>query len=378
MGCAPQSMPSDFAAVGLLPDAPQAAYSDHDRRYPGNRPANTREAPLPVTSSRRYPARPPGSRERRRKRRSRQWWLGRWFGGLLAAFTIIGGVAAVPQASDFVDSALSAVGSLISGPLASGPTCRQTIRTGRVVGFNRYANSVLGEHPAALYEFDDAPGSRSFVDASGNRNTATSDGSDRIVPQGPPGSPPRALEIGDDGAVTPALCATSGDHPRTFEVWFKTTRSGDQCLASSGVAQHARAFSLCLTDGKQGGAPPPRSPGVYLQTVDADVYIPNPQLADDQWHYLAVALSRSTVLVDVDGRTPPGFIWNGASYSVIARQPFLLPSTPDTATTGTGIGTAGWGSIFKGWIADAALYPAALPLRQLVQHFVAGMGAHAE
>jgi hypothetical protein len=236
-----------------------------------------------------------------------------------------------------------------------------------------YATTVLGDHPAAFYQFADGEGSASFADSSGNGNTATSNGSDRIVAPGPFGESTRALSIGTDGAQAPPLGPMQGDNSRTVELWFKTTDTEDECLLSAGFSSHAQSFSLCLTDGKQYGAPPPNTPGVYLQIWDADIYVPNLALTDGNWHYLAVTLAGSAVNIDVDGSAPSdGFLWNGSAYSAFTAQPFTLPTQPNTASTPVGIGSKGWAGGFVGEIADVAVYPAALTQEQITAHYSAG------
>jgi hypothetical protein len=237
-----------------------------------------------------------------------------------------------------------------------------------------YAAAVTADHPTAFYRFGDATGATSFADSSGNGYTANSNGSDRLVRPGPFGEASQALAIGTDGAHTPPLTPLEADNSRTVELWFKTTQTNDQCLFTAGSAAPGQSFSLCLTDGKQYAAPAPNTPGIYLQTWNADIYLPElPSLTDGNWHYLAVTLSGSAVTVYVDGTTPGGFIWNGSTYSSFATQPFTLPLQPHTAATPAGIGSAGWSKTFEGEIGEVAIYPTALTETQLMEHFSAGL-----
>jgi hypothetical protein len=238
-----------------------------------------------------------------------------------------------------------------------------------------YANSVLSNQPSAYYRFLEPVGSSSFADSSGHGNTATApEGAVQIDPFGPVGSGSQAVAVSGGGYVqAPALAAMQGDNSRTVELWLKTSASTDQCMLSSGKAGHAASFSLCLTDGTQYGAPPPGTAGIYLQTYDADVYIPGLQLMDGAWHYVAVALSGSTVSIVVDGQTPTGFIWNGHAYSGLVSQPFVLPSTPNTAASAIGIGETGWATTFAGSIGEVAIYPSALSPSQISADYTAGI-----
>ena len=237
-----------------------------------------------------------------------------------------------------------------------------------------YAKTVIAGHPTAFYRFSDATGSTSFADSSGNGYTASSNGSDQLVRPGPFGEASQALAIGTDGAHTPTLQPLEADNSRTVELWFKTTQTHDQCLFTVGSAAPGKSFSLCLTDGKQYAAPAPNTPGVYLQTWNADLYLPElPSMTDGKWHYIAVTLSGSSVTLYVDGIAPGGFIWNGSAYSSFATQPFTLPLQPDTAATPAGIGSAGWAKTFEGEISEVAIYPTALTEAQLTEHLTAGL-----
>jgi hypothetical protein len=248
-----------------------------------------------------------------------------------------------------------------------------------------YASAVLADHPTAYYQFNDPTGSHVFADSSGNKNPAVSEGPVQLVTPGPLGPQTQALLVGngDEGAYALGLRPLEGDNERTLELWFKTTQTADQCVLSAGEQSHTHAFSLCLTNGQQGGAPPPNTPGVYLQTFDADIYIPNLTLTDNQWHYIAVTLSGSTVTIDVDGQTPSGFVWNGSSYSPLATQPFTLPFQPNTTNQrvpgaiaiGSGNGIPGWAAEFSGEIGEVAIYPTALTSAQLAAHYEAATGS---
>ena len=246
-----------------------------------------------------------------------------------------------------------------------------------------YAAAVLADHPTAYYQFNDPSGSFSFADSSGNGNTAGSEGPTDLVTPGPLGPQTQALLIGNGyvGARALGLAPLEGDNERTLELWFKTTQTGDQCVLSAGEQSHTQAFSLCLTNGQQDDAPSPNTPGVYLQTYDADIYIPNLTLTDNQWHYIAATLSGSTITIDVDGQTPSGFVWNGSSYSFLATQPFTLPFQPDTTNPrvpgAIAIGSysiPGWAAEFTGEIGEVAIYPTALTAAELGAHYAAATG----
>ncbi len=246
---------------------------------------------------------------------------------------------------------------------------------GAVADEASYASTVISNQPSAYYRFLEAVGASSFADSSGHGNTATApEGAVQIDPFGPVGGGSQGVALaGGSYIAAPALAAMQGDNSRTVEFWLKTSVTTDQCMLSSGKASAAESFSVCLTDGKQYGAPPPGTPGIYLQTYGADVYIPGLQLTDGAWHYLAVTLSGSDVSIVVDGQTPSGFVWNGHTYSGSVSQPFVLPSTPNTAASTIGIGNTGWAPTFDGSIGEVAIYPSALSPSQLSADYTAGI-----
>jgi large repetitive protein len=176
--------------------------------------------------------------------------------------------------------------------------------------------------------------------------------------------------------TTTSLSPLVGDASRTVEAWFRTTATG--CIFNAGLGSHSQAFSLCLRDGPV-NAPAPGAPGFYLETYDADIFVPIGNLTDGTWHYLAVTLTGNSVDIVIDGADPQGYIWDGdarmsggGAYEGPTAQPFTLPYTPDTAATPLGVATAGIGGIgggLVGTIAEIAVYPRALPVSELVRHY---------
>jgi Concanavalin A-like lectin/glucanases superfamily len=260
------------------------------------------------------------------------------------------------------------VGSLV--PLVYASTAATASASGSPSSYER---AVLADHPTAYYQFNDPTGARVYADSSGNGNTAGSDGPTTLLTPGPLGPQSHALSLegGIEAIFTPELTPMQGDNERTVELWFETTQTGDQCVLNAGDQSHTNAFSLCLTDGKQGSAPLPNTPGVYLQTYDADVYIPNLTLTDGNWHYIAATLSGSAVSIVVDGQTPSGFVWNASFYSDLTTQPFTLPLQPNTSRGSVGVGDPGWAAGFTGGIGEVAIYPTALTPTQLAAHYAA-------
>jgi hypothetical protein len=238
---------------------------------------------------------------------------------------------------------------------------------------SEYAQLVLTSQPTAYYEFNDGEGPTSFPDASGNGNTASTDGGLPVVSPGPLGPTSTAADIANGSELLPpTLSPMQGDNDRTVEVWFKTTETNTCVIAADfGTPAIGGRFDVCLTDGNQPFSPTPGAPGVYVGLFSADVYLPDLILTDGNWHYIAVTITGSTETVDVDGQTPGGYSWDGSIYSPQEGQPFALPNQPNTNSNFT-VGGGGVGYLtaaYTGEVAELAIYPSALPTFILNAHF---------
>src|SRR5690242_9097675 len=79
-----------------------------------------------------------------------------------------------------------------------------------------YTQLVLGSHPTAYYEFNDGEGPTSFPDASGNGNTASTDGPVPVVSPGPLGPTSTAADIATGSERRPPMLSPmQGDNDRT-------------------------------------------------------------------------------------------------------------------------------------------------------------------
>lgn len=233
-----------------------------------------------------------------------------------------------------------------------------------------YARAVLADGPTAYWQFNDPAGSTGYADSSGHRNVLQA-GSTKSAPAGASAhSGVGVISTVEGGASTAtSLGPLTGTAPRTVEAWFRTTSPG--CILTAGAGTHARAFSLCVRDGPP-NAPAPGEPGFYLETWDSDIFAPIGNIADGNWHYLALSLTRNKVRLVVDGRQPQAYIWNGSSYGELTAQPFSLPYLPDTAPSPVGLATTGLGDIvggLTGALAEIAVYPRAVPVAHLIRHY---------
>jgi RHS repeat-associated protein len=229
------------------------------------------------------------------------------------------------------------------------------------------------------------PPSATIVDSSAHANQAAWNGA---VGFGAPGlvagSADTAMTFdGASGFISgPALTPLQGGSTRSVELWFQTSSTGSQqLLDASSTATAGQAFQIGLTGtGTVGGNPSSNAPGVYLNLVGDDVYIPGLNLGDSKPHHLVVTLSGTTVSIYVDGATPSGLVWNGSAWSSTTAQPFTLPVTPNTTSTPLWIGQARgaiWGNgsaFFTGTLGDVAIYPTALSSARVQAHRSAGSG----
>ena len=229
-----------------------------------------------------------------------------------------------------------------------------------------YVQAVKDGQPVAYWQFAEAPGASLYVDSSGHGNALPA-GATSLVNPGIGGKDGTLAVTGGGTSTNAALSPLVGDAARTLEAWFRTTSGG--CVLTAGSQGPNQAFSMCFADGPL-NSPAPGSPGFYLQTWNADIFIPDSGWNDGAWHYVAVTLSGSRVNVIIDGNQPSGYVWDGNAYGPLAHQPFSLPSAPNTASSPLGIGTSGWTEGLTGSIDEVAVYPTALTPSQLLNHYM--------
>ena len=247
------------------------------------------------------------------------------------------------------------------------------VETNAVVAGSGYSSSVLANNPSAYFKFDDPVGSTTFADSVPEGPTATAvpmtSPTASTVESGVPGTGDGALSLGNGYATFPPLDPLSGGNARTVELWFNTTNENGT-LIGAGDPSNEADFQVTLTSGGLGNKPPSTSPGVFIEMYGDDVYVPTSDLADGQWHYLAVSISGTQVNVVIDHGQPEGATWNGKSYSKLQAQPLTLPFAPDTAPTPVSIGPS-----FVGLVAEVAIYPTALTPAQMAAHYGSGVAA---
>jgi Concanavalin A-like lectin/glucanases superfamily len=246
--------------------------------------------------------------------------------------------------------------------------------------FSSYTSAVLTNQPDAYYHLDETTGTIAS-DASGKNYNATYTGSFQSQTGIFGSGSDAAVQLAGDGGYvstvnqgTP-LTATTGNHDRTVELWFKTSQTNGNLFAT-GSPGHTSIFDISLVgDGGPGGCGSQSSAGLYVRFWDDDLHLTGLHLANSQWHYVAVTISNSgtTVSVVVDGQQPAGYVWNGSCYTSSSQaQPFSMPFPVNTAPTPIGIGNSDWGAGFNGSVDEVAIYGTALDVNQLVNHYNLG------
>jgi hypothetical protein len=248
--------------------------------------------------------------------------------------------------------------------------------------FSAYSQDVLAQHPVAYYHLDESSGTVAY-DSSGNGY----DASYYFALLNEPGVFPSDASVGVQGDAryitttdqpTP-LAAMTGSSDRTVELWFKTSSTGNVNIFHAGGPYHTASFDIGLAgSGGPGGCGNPGTAGLYFHGWDDDLLFSDQvpgsglwNLADDNWHYVAVTVSNSgaAVTVTIDGQQPAAWVWNGSCYTSTPQpQPITMPYPLDTQATPIGIGTDGWAAGMQGLVDEVAIYPTALPVSVLKLH----------
>src|SRR5579864_2195660 len=237
-----------------------------------------------------------------------------------------------------------------------------------------YFATVRGDNPTTYWRLDDPSGSIAS-DSSGNGHDGTYNGgitysATTLIPSD--ADPAVTLDGGGGTYVSaPTLTPLQGDNTRSVEIWFKTTSGNSQALFDSGGScVSGQAFDIFLTSPGLYGNPPHNTPGIDVALCGDDVYLPDLNLADGNFHQVVVTLSGSSVGVYVDGRTPQGTVWNGNSWTALGAQPFTLPVTPNTTAGAIWMGASHGvaGGHFAGTIDEVAVYSTVLTATQVQNH----------
>jgi hypothetical protein len=142
-----------------------------------------------------------------------------------------------------------------------------------------YSNAAIDSATLeALWLFDDGSGD-TVRDSSGHERHGTIHGGAEWTKDGKYGG---ALELdGVDGEVViTGYKGIGGNTPRTTVVWYRTTKAGDQRLVCWGANATAKKYHVRLNDTNT----------LRVETQGGQLYANEPDLADGEWHHLAVVL----------------------------------------------------------------------------------------
>lgn len=238
--------------------------------------------------------------------------------------------------------------------------------------FQSYSNAVLANKPALYWHLDESNGTVA-TDASGQQNNGTYTGNVQLGQKGIFGNSgdTSAAVAGDSGYVDgPQLAALQGSHPRTVEVWFRTTSNGNTIFhVGSESAGNAMAIET-VNSGGPGGCGSTPVAGLYVHFWGSDIHMPVADLTNGNWHYVGVTYQGTTVNVVVDGTQPRAYLWDGGCYASLQSQPFIMPNTPyHTSPSHIGLGSSGLEAGLVGNVDEFAVYPSAIPPRTLEDHY---------
>ncbi len=238
-----------------------------------------------------------------------------------------------------------------------------------------YNTAVLGNHPIAYWPLNDASGSATVADLSGNGYTGTVGAGVTLGNSpGPIVSSSNNLYAATVGsgplATTPA--------PQTSavawsdEIWFKTTQTGNSVLLSDrNMSGGGGGMSLSL---EIGGSPIAHAPGSIGFGLDSNsIWIgvqTNSAYNDGNWHYAvgvwsapsgtAISPSQFTIYID------------GSAVSTVQESTNNPPNSPLSGSAGETIGAQNNGALaYSGDLAGAAIYGTALSSSSVSTHYQA-------
>jgi RHS repeat-associated protein len=242
------------------------------------------------------------------------------------------------------------------GPMGTSPAVTPT-------GLTTYASTVQGDSPSYYYRLDDT--SAMVADSSGNGRLAyVSGGYTQSVAGGLANDTDKATTLTASGKVQFAQGTglPSGTSARSYEVWVKTTSTGNQVLLSYAQSNGCGylANGLTLKSGGQVGFITGWDCNSWAVTSIG--FTPVHSITDGIWHELAGTWNGTTVVMYVDGQQ----IGSQAYSSSLG--------SPDTS--GMMLGAIYSSNYMSGSLDEVSIYPSALSAAQILNHYQAsGAGA---
>ncbi len=209
-----------------------------------------------------------------------------------------------------------------------------------------------------IWLFDDGAGGV-VTDSSGNNRHGDIQGGAQWVADGRYGG---ALELDgvDDEVVITGYKGIGGTTPRTTVIWYRTTQPGDQRLVCWGANATALKYHIRLHDTNT----------LRVETQGGQLYSNEPDLADGEWHHLAVVLPEGSTmchdhLLYVDGVRIENTGGNNVGVDT------------DVTTNDVEIGydqLVGHGTHAKGTIDEVAIFSSALSAAEINTIMNGGLG----
>jgi len=222
------------------------------------------------------------------------------------------------------------------------PTIGSVVSPQAVHATTAYESAVLADHPTAYYRLDESSGTTAR-DSSGNGLDGTYQPGVTLGVTGAILSDPSDTAVSGSGTILTANGVTAGatgNSPRTFEFWFKTTTpsggsNNPSVLWSAGDAAF-EIFNDTQID-------------LVGSNGNNETSIPY-ALDDGLWHQVAVAYDGSTAVIYVDGN------------SVATLSPTFATSSSSSISLGP----------YTGSYDEFAIYPGALTTAQINAHWSIG------
>jgi hypothetical protein len=209
-----------------------------------------------------------------------------------------------------------------------------------------YASAVLADAPAVFYRLGDSVAGL-MADSSGHSANGVYRAGVTFGASGPiTGDPETAVSASGQeiGLANPASLPLF-NQPRTVEGWVKHTDGGEYAIAGWGKQNGARAFEVS-TAGRD----------VYARAWSDDLtFTTTTNLADGNWHFIAVTSNGTSATAYVDGVS-------------LGTQTF--PTPLDTVSSHElDIGSFQGAANFNGTLADVAIFPSMLSAAQIQAHY---------
>jgi galactose oxidase len=230
-----------------------------------------------------------------------------------------------------------------------------------------YGQAVFGDGPAIYWPLNDANGSTTAADLSGNTDTGiySSAGITYRAPSPVEGASGSGVTL--DGASGQIVASQPITNPTTYseETWFKTTTGNGGTLmgfgsSPSGMSDERDRLVWMSNDGQLNF-------GVYNATAEQTEVVQSPQSYNDgNWHYVVATQGPDGINLYVDGQlvgnNPNGVAQSYLGYWRVGAED--VSGWPNSSTS----------NYFAGTVSDVAFYNSELSAGQVLTHYDASAG----